>query len=58
MGWRLIAKLAEKPLSKRTGKVMPEKKGIDRDPKEVDLDWIRRNAFQLQALKEDCKCQN
>ena len=26
---------------------------IDRDPKEVDLDWIRRNAFQLQALKED-----
>ena len=25
---------------------------IDRDPKDVDVKWIRRNAFQLKALEE------
>ena len=27
---------------------------IDRDPKEVDIEWIRKNAFQLKdTLKKD-----
>lgn len=26
---------------------------IDRDPKDVDIDWIRANAFQLQKLEAD-----
>ena len=26
---------------------------IDRDPKDVDIEWIRKNAFQLKSVNND-----
>jgi len=31
---------------------------IDRDPKEVDIDWIRQNAFQAELTDADKVCKD
>lgn len=31
---------------------------IDRDPKEVDIDWIRKNAFQTRLTDADKICKD
>lgn len=31
---------------------------IDRDPKEVDIDWIRENAFQTRLTDADKVCKD